>query len=232
MLINELNPPPYLMLVILFFLSHNKILFHNKKRDCDRSTIVVTDDVAAKATNSVAVLLIFKHYTTMKKQNETVASVQNAQFTEADNLCTIRVTRASVNPRFSHLLNLVGKSNGKVLKYAYTNDNELTVIDNSSVVSDVYIGSIIDKIVEKHPIYSFLYNMLEENKKQVLFILPYLSVKVAQYQIHEGVEFTSPIDGEARIPQHDSIKNYVVDVITHDGFVQIMDKMLDAIFQQ
>lgn len=166
----------------------------------------------------------------MKKQNETVASVQNA-FAEADNLCTIRVTRASVNPRFSHLFNLIGKSNGKVLKYAYTSDNELTVIDNSSVVSDVYIGSIIDKIVEKNPICGFLYNMLEENRNKVLFILPYISVKVAQYQLKEGVEFASPIDGEVRIPQHDTIKNYVVDVITHQGFDQIINKMLDAIFQ-
>lgn len=216
----------------LFPLSQQDSL-SQQKRDCDRSTIVVTDDVADKATDSVAVLLIFKHYTTMKKQNETVASVQNAQFAEADNVCTIRVTRCVPNTRYTHLLNVIGKSNNRVLKYALVGEErELSIIENSSMVSDVYIGSIVDKIVDKNPLYSFLYNMLEKDKEKIMFILPYLSLKVAQYQLKEGVEFTSPIDGEVRIPTHDTIKNYIVDVITHDGFNQIMDRMLNAIFQQ
>lgn len=154
----------------------------------------------------------------MSKQDKAQVAEQNAtsKFANADNVCVIDVKRALKHDRYDAIVHLIGHENcNNSYVYAYDDEHNLVLVQDSNCARNISLHAIIDGIVEHYPQYALI-NALDNAK--LIGLIPYCQITLAQYIIRAQEEHVNPISGEATIFDISTIKSYVKDVKLKAGF--------------
>lgn len=156
----------------------------------------------------------------MSKQDKAQVAEQNAtsKFANADNICTIDVKRVIKHDKYDTIVHLIGYDtcNASYI-YAYDDNRDLRLVQDSNCARNISLYAIIDAIVERYPQYQLI-NAIDDTAKLV-GLVPYCIITLAQYVINGRETHVNPITGEETIFDISTIKSYIKDVKLKPDFI-------------
>lgn len=154
----------------------------------------------------------------MSKTEKAQVAEQNAtsKFANADNICTIDVKRVVKHDTYDTIVHLIGYDNCNAsYVYAWTDDRDLVLIQDSNCARNVALHAIIEAIVDRYPHWAIIHS-LEPSK--LIGLIPYCVITLAQYVVNAKEAHVNPITGEETVFDISTIRSYIKDVKLKPGF--------------